>query len=81
MEPQKETLIACCVCQRIKDRNGKWYLSQASDGERQDYRLSHGLCPECADVKWSIFELWRWKRDNKDVLQTRRDLNRLFLDL
>jgi hypothetical protein len=49
-----EYLPICMHCKGIKDENGAWTKLESYLTARTKTRLSHGLCPECAQKHYGI---------------------------
>lgn len=63
----------CCECGRLRSAEGVWVrlpvdgllqtVTVARDGERVDYAVSHGMCPECQAAH--LMEVLRMRREGE----------------
>ena len=40
-------LPECCICGKIRDELGNWQTALVGQGNCQEIRYTHTLCPEC----------------------------------
>ena len=48
----KTIVTSCCLCKKIKRRNGRW---ERIDGDMESdtrFLVSHGICPDCAQTHY-----------------------------
>lgn len=51
-------IIMCCVCRKVRSRNGIWYYRRQLSEENT---ISHTYCPKCADRIMAEMKLKRKK--------------------
>ena len=42
-------LPTCCVCKKIRDKNGQWVPIESYIHERTEADFSHTYCPDCLE--------------------------------
>jgi PAS domain S-box-containing protein len=47
-------LPICSACKRIRDSEGKWWPLDAYVEKRGQAKLSHSICPDCAEVLYQV---------------------------
>lgn len=47
-------LPICSACKRIRDSEGKWWPLDAYVEKRGQAKLTHSICPDCAEVLYKI---------------------------
>ena len=52
-EIEREQLIICASCKRIRDEQGVWEQREIDTRDRSVVDFSHGCCPECLEKLYS----------------------------
>jgi hypothetical protein len=48
-------LPTCCICQKIRDEQGKWHERNEFQADYQGVLFSHTFCHECALIHYAEF--------------------------
>ncbi|MGX9726396.1 MAG: hypothetical protein ACTFAK_03450 [Candidatus Electronema sp. VV] len=54
-------LPICASCRRIRMENGDWQQMESCLQEQADVRLTHGTCPDCAELLYPDCNPYRKK--------------------
>jgi len=59
LQPLRHLTTVCAWCNKVLDSEGFWRRAKTDIRADRDAKVSHGICPECAEKSYNAYRLER----------------------